>query len=433
MKKNEGITLIALVISIIVLLILAAVSIATLTGENGLLSQAERAREKTIEGEEEEQISIAYSAVRANKLGKNAEAKDIKVELENIVGKDKVKVSGSTKIKVQFVDTQNEYIIENGVISKYQKAEATSVYAKVFDTDGDSQRDLLVLSSKYDYDTTEYGTLITDYENQDNTEKQPMGGDDYWAPIWYDYNNANATIRTVIIKDKIVPKSCSYWFSDFEALSRIENIENLDMSNVESMGAMFSMCLNIENLDLSSWDTSSVTNMNALFYTYNNKVPKYKSINLEGWDTSNVTDMTVMFYGCSNLTTLDLTSFDTRNVTDMHGMFSECSNLTILNLTSFDTRNVTDMDGMFSECSNLTTLNLTSFDTRNVTDMSDMFSECSNLTTLDLTSFDTGNVTDMDSMLEGVNAQVYIGEKWNNEITSEQATGYSGTFQYKEI
>ena len=40
LNSNKGITLIALVITIIVLLILAAVSIATLTGENGILTQA---------------------------------------------------------------------------------------------------------------------------------------------------------------------------------------------------------------------------------------------------------------------------------------------------------------------------------------------------------------------------------------------------------
>ncbi len=43
MRKNKGITLIALVITIIVLLILAAVSIATLTGENGILKRAQEA------------------------------------------------------------------------------------------------------------------------------------------------------------------------------------------------------------------------------------------------------------------------------------------------------------------------------------------------------------------------------------------------------
>jgi len=38
-KNNKGITLIALVITIIVLLILAAISVATLTGENGILRE----------------------------------------------------------------------------------------------------------------------------------------------------------------------------------------------------------------------------------------------------------------------------------------------------------------------------------------------------------------------------------------------------------
>ena len=46
-KTNNGITLIALVITIIVLLILAAVSIATLTGQNGILTQANNAKEET--------------------------------------------------------------------------------------------------------------------------------------------------------------------------------------------------------------------------------------------------------------------------------------------------------------------------------------------------------------------------------------------------
>ena len=46
-ETNKGITLIALVITIIVLLILAAVSIATLTGENGLLNRATEAKNET--------------------------------------------------------------------------------------------------------------------------------------------------------------------------------------------------------------------------------------------------------------------------------------------------------------------------------------------------------------------------------------------------
>ncbi|MEI3356289.1 MAG: hypothetical protein V8R81_04385 [Clostridia bacterium] len=57
MKKSmreNGITLIALVITIIVLLILASVSIAMLTGNNGILTQAKHAKQATIEAAEKE-------------------------------------------------------------------------------------------------------------------------------------------------------------------------------------------------------------------------------------------------------------------------------------------------------------------------------------------------------------------------------------------
>ena len=62
-RKNRGITLIALVITIIVLLILAGVSIAMLTGNNGILTQAKLAKENTTLAKEDEE----------NKLAKNNE------------------------------------------------------------------------------------------------------------------------------------------------------------------------------------------------------------------------------------------------------------------------------------------------------------------------------------------------------------------------
>ena len=47
LKSEKGITLVALVITIIVLLILAGVTIATLTGNNGILTKANEAKEST--------------------------------------------------------------------------------------------------------------------------------------------------------------------------------------------------------------------------------------------------------------------------------------------------------------------------------------------------------------------------------------------------
>lgn len=56
--KDKGITLIALVITIIVLLILAGVSIAMLTGQNGILTQVQNAKNKTEEAEREEKEKL---------------------------------------------------------------------------------------------------------------------------------------------------------------------------------------------------------------------------------------------------------------------------------------------------------------------------------------------------------------------------------------
>ena len=62
-KENEGITLIALVITIIVLLILAGITIATLTGNNGILTKTNEAKEQTEIGKEKEIVKLATTTV----------------------------------------------------------------------------------------------------------------------------------------------------------------------------------------------------------------------------------------------------------------------------------------------------------------------------------------------------------------------------------
>ena len=66
--NNKGITLIALVITIIVLLILAGVSIAMLTGQNGILTQASNAKSDTAKAEIAEKVNMAVQAAYATKV-----------------------------------------------------------------------------------------------------------------------------------------------------------------------------------------------------------------------------------------------------------------------------------------------------------------------------------------------------------------------------
>ena len=58
-RNSKGITLIALVITIIVLLILAGVTIAALSGDNGILTRAKEAKEKTQQSQKEEEKTLS--------------------------------------------------------------------------------------------------------------------------------------------------------------------------------------------------------------------------------------------------------------------------------------------------------------------------------------------------------------------------------------
>ena len=108
-KTSNGVTLIALVITIIVLLILAGVVIATLTGDNGILTKARTAQTTTNEKDEEEQIKIGYSEyLIADQTGKQA---DFKVSGATVTGN-----KGDWKIK--FGKTGKEYYFDGDTITK---------------------------------------------------------------------------------------------------------------------------------------------------------------------------------------------------------------------------------------------------------------------------------------------------------------------------
>ena len=189
---------------------------------------------------------------------------------------------------------------------------------------------------------------------------------------------------------------------------------------------------NILDLDLSSFDTSQVTDMQLMFSGMRNLT----TLDLSSFDTSKATNMKYMFRDMSNLTTLDLSNFDTSEVKNMGSMFSRMSNLTALNLSNFNTSQVTDMQCMFSGMRNLTTLDLSSFDTSKATDMNNMFSDMSNLTSLDLSNFDTSKVRYMyymfslydDDISKDKLETIYV----NNDFNTAKLTSFVGMFKNRK-
>lgn len=110
MKNQKGITLIALVITIIVLLILAGVSIAMLTGQNGILTQANSAKTESKLAEIRENVNIAIATAFAASQGPNAEEFNISTivnKLRETSGKSDTDVTGTgTTITYKYSATE---------------------------------------------------------------------------------------------------------------------------------------------------------------------------------------------------------------------------------------------------------------------------------------------------------------------------------------
>ena len=120
-KDKNGITLIALVITIVVLLILAGVSISALSGQNGILKNAGKAKEQTEIGNEKEILKLAANAAGMETLGENFTKTELQTELnKQIAGKYDIK-EDQEGIIVTYKDSKRSYLVENnGNVTEYE-------------------------------------------------------------------------------------------------------------------------------------------------------------------------------------------------------------------------------------------------------------------------------------------------------------------------
>ena len=233
------------------------------------------------------------------------------------------------------------------------------------------------------------------------------------------------------------------------------NVSSFNTSNVKRMDAMFYGCSGLTSLDVSNFNTSNVVRMTRTVDTVLDYYTGYSSGEEVQIPESNKLIRFGMFAQCSSLTSLDLSSFNTSQVTDMRGLFEGCKKLTSLNVSSFNTSNVKYMDGMFKDCSSLTSLDLTNFNTSNVVSMGTvhrffynwgsagqygnyryeanggMFENCTSLTSLDLSNSNTSNVTRMYKMFYNCTHLTYLNLSIF-DMSHLEVTDYDITYTGKE-
>ncbi len=188
-------------------------------------------------------------------------------------------------------------------------------------------------------------------------------------------------------------------------------IPNLNTINLKNLDGAFEF-VNVDQLNLSGWNTPKITSLRGTFYTTSSQ---FKKIDVTGWDTSNVTTLERTFYshleeikGISDwntskveslketffgayVTELDISEWDVSNVTTLDNTFGFCRKLTDIDLSKWDTSNVTNLDRVFLQCESLKTIDVSKWDTINVTTMKSAFSACKSLTFIDLSNWKLAN------------------------------------------
>ena len=436
-KKNEkAITLIALVVTIVVLLILTGVSISMLGGENGIIKQANKSKESTEIGEEREYVDLAVQNIMLVKKANNSTTAISEIELQNEmnktagIGKTTVSTNEEGKLVVKYNNSNREYPVDPGDGEVEINWEEVLKTATKHPEQSDTNNNIGVGTDGKPVNM-DWWCTTTIGENAINLDYYDTcgGNPSYIGPITEDGRIQGKIPQYIKLdgeSDFRIVIAMTDTFSNLIKLTTVPEIPN----SVIVMQDTFFGCIGLKQapqipnsviamtgtfIECSSLITApkipnSVINMSDTF-------ARCSSLTIVPEIPDGVTNMEYTFSGCTNLTIAPLipnsvtnlsgtfcgwskmttppeipdsvtnmnstflgcSSLTTapeipNNVTDMYGTFSGCSSLIIAPQIP---NSVTNMALTFSECTNLIQA---SEIPSNVTNMFGTFSECSNLT-----------------------------------------------------
>ena len=172
MKKNIGITLIALIITIIILLILAGITIASFGGENGLFSRVKHVKRAQIESEMKEKLNLAIQDLQVEKLAEatlddiTQEWADNKLKEYNPQITDDASINGK-KITMSKDQLTGRYIIDkNQNIVEQEKTVGAVLTYEVKSREGENlQVEVVITDDENGLQTIEYKDGLVQHAN----------------------------------------------------------------------------------------------------------------------------------------------------------------------------------------------------------------------------------------------------------------------------
>ena len=284
-NKSNGITLIALVVSIIVLLLLAGISIMMLTGNNGILQRAGEAKKSTERAEIIESAKLDILSQIAENKGKSITEMEFKTVLNNYFS-DVPNSFTSDLSELNLTSIKGGYIINAKEIYDGKLFQAAGLY----NDDG----------------YIPWDTLISD--NVLNVDNNKLSRGD----------NRNRIIGKLIIDDSITDLGSST-FSELNGLTEIIIPNNVTEVNY----GMFANCTSLSTVILGDNINKIV---NSAFYG----CTSLKSIKIP----DSVEEISNgAFVGCYQLSEIEFSS-NTKMKRLINAAFSGCSSLKNLSITT---------------------------------------------------------------------------------------------------
>ena len=335
-KEKRGITLIALIVTIIILLILAGVTLATLNGDNGILTKADEAKLSTELSRYKEELEL-YKVEKYNE-NRNFEEETLtagKVELNY-----NTKESGETgNIKTIIPDISDEYfekleVIKGELLINTQNENEIRVAQRLgIEVNPYDIRDGVLWSSN--------GNLLLMDENTGSLtipDSVTAIGEGAFANL--------EGLRTIIIPSTVkrIEQNAFRNNTTLETVIMQEKV-NSDgtIEGVEYIGdTAFKSCTNLKTVQMAN----SVTEIGISVFQHDNSL---KTINL----SDNITNISVyMFHSCTSLETIEIPD----SVVEISNQaFAGCSNLTTIKIP----KSVTTIGATaFNGCSKLTNIDL---------------------------------------------------------------------------
>ncbi|MCI8384214.1 MAG: hypothetical protein HFJ33_05065 [Clostridia bacterium] len=225
MKKEKGITLIALIITIIILLILAGVTIASLTGENGILSKSQKASTETEKQTATEKMNLKITNIQIETYGEKQQMPSLQ-ELADGLCEDN---------EMQYVLTESK---KQASLEKIEVGEAKSIFTKLkeypYEFEIDNELKLASIN----------GVKVSTTENNDNYEELSAQIENLKKEINILKNETilNKRIKLITEEVKIPITNSIQDLGDIELSDSIENYKYLEIqSNIltaETNGAL---------------------------------------------------------------------------------------------------------------------------------------------------------------------------------------------------